>query len=84
MTRVPRHMAEHCLNVREGCPLSDKRMGQAPDEIKRSRRSGKLVDAKNREEDPITAGYQTIYGQENTMGVGEMCGIFKIKQSMTL
>ncbi|GKD49512.1 reverse transcriptase domain-containing protein [Tanacetum coccineum] len=32
MTDVPRHIAEHCLNVREGCsPVRQKKRGQAAD-----------------------------------------------------
>ncbi|GKB91250.1 hypothetical protein Tco_0963522 [Tanacetum coccineum] len=32
MTGVPRHIAEHCLNVREGCsPIRQKKRGQAAD-----------------------------------------------------
>nr|GEX86391.1 reverse transcriptase domain-containing protein [Tanacetum cinerariifolium] len=32
MTGVPRHIAEHCLNVREGCsPVRQKKKGQAAD-----------------------------------------------------
>ncbi|GJT77637.1 reverse transcriptase domain-containing protein [Tanacetum coccineum] len=35
MTGVPRHIAEHRLNVREGCqPVRQKRRGQAPDRNK--------------------------------------------------
>ncbi|GKB43934.1 hypothetical protein Tco_0888876 [Tanacetum coccineum] len=30
MTGVPRHIAEHCLNVQEGCsPVRQKKRGQA-------------------------------------------------------
>ncbi|GKC77439.1 hypothetical protein Tco_1128213, partial [Tanacetum coccineum] len=35
MTGVPRHMAEHRLNVREGCPpVRQKKMGQAQERNK--------------------------------------------------
>nr|GEX99871.1 hypothetical protein [Tanacetum cinerariifolium] len=35
MTRVPRHIAEHRLNVREGClPIRQKKKGQAPERNK--------------------------------------------------
>ncbi|GKB95290.1 hypothetical protein Tco_0981427 [Tanacetum coccineum] len=35
MTGVPRHMAEHHLNVREGCPpVRQKKRGQAPERNK--------------------------------------------------
>nr|GEW65836.1 reverse transcriptase domain-containing protein [Tanacetum cinerariifolium] len=35
MTGVPRHIAEHMLNIREGClPVRQKKMGQAPERNK--------------------------------------------------
>ncbi|GJT87640.1 hypothetical protein Tco_1069357 [Tanacetum coccineum] len=35
MTDVPRHIAEHCLNIREGClPIRQKKRGQAPERNK--------------------------------------------------
>ncbi|GJY94336.1 reverse transcriptase domain-containing protein, partial [Tanacetum coccineum] len=47
MTGVPRHIAEHRLNVREGCPpIRQKRRGQAADRNKAIQEEvGKLVDA---------------------------------------
>ncbi|GJR04085.1 reverse transcriptase domain-containing protein [Tanacetum coccineum] len=47
MTGVLRHMAEHCLNVREGCPLvRQKKRGQAPKRNKAIQEEvEKLVDA---------------------------------------
>nr|GEX87588.1 reverse transcriptase domain-containing protein [Tanacetum cinerariifolium] len=47
MTRVPRHIAEHRLNVREGCLLvRQKKRGQAPERNKTiSEEVKKLVDA---------------------------------------
>ncbi|GJT35388.1 reverse transcriptase domain-containing protein [Tanacetum coccineum] len=39
MTGVPRHIAEHRLNVREGCsPVRQKKRGQAVDKIKQYRK----------------------------------------------
>ncbi|GKA83267.1 reverse transcriptase domain-containing protein [Tanacetum coccineum] len=39
MTSVPRHIAKHCLNVREGCSLvMQKKRGQAADRIKQYRK----------------------------------------------
>ncbi|GKF44080.1 hypothetical protein Tco_0130632 [Tanacetum coccineum] len=47
MTGVPRHMAEHRLNVREGCPpVRQKKRGQAPERNKAIQEEvEKLVDA---------------------------------------
>nr|GEY00023.1 hypothetical protein [Tanacetum cinerariifolium] len=47
MTRVPRHIAEHRLNVREGClPIRQKKKGQAPERNKAiSEEVKKLVEA---------------------------------------
>ncbi|GKB77135.1 reverse transcriptase domain-containing protein, partial [Tanacetum coccineum] len=47
MTGVPRHMAEHRLNVREGCPpVRQKKKGQAPKRNKAIQEEvEKLVDA---------------------------------------
>ncbi|GKC68761.1 reverse transcriptase domain-containing protein [Tanacetum coccineum] len=47
MTGVPRHVAEHRLNVREGCPLiRQKKKGQATDRNKAIQEEvGKLIDA---------------------------------------
>nr|GEX92787.1 reverse transcriptase domain-containing protein [Tanacetum cinerariifolium] len=47
MTGVPRHIAEHRLNVREGClPVRQKKMGQAPERNKTiSEEVKKLVEA---------------------------------------
>ncbi|GJX35151.1 reverse transcriptase domain-containing protein [Tanacetum coccineum] len=47
MTGVPRHMAEHRLNVREGCPpVRQKKRGQAPERNKAIQEEvKKLVDA---------------------------------------
>ncbi|GJU54534.1 reverse transcriptase domain-containing protein [Tanacetum coccineum] len=47
MTGVLRHMAEHCLNVREGClPVRQKKRGQAPERNKAIQEEvEKLVDA---------------------------------------
>ncbi|GJV88936.1 reverse transcriptase domain-containing protein [Tanacetum coccineum] len=47
MTGVPRHIAEHRLNVRKGCPpIRQKRRGQAADRNKAiQEKVGKLVDA---------------------------------------
>ncbi|GKF50958.1 hypothetical protein Tco_0147425, partial [Tanacetum coccineum] len=47
MTRVPRHIAEHMLNIREGClPVRQKKKGQAPERNKAIYESvEKLVDA---------------------------------------
>nr|GEX85281.1 reverse transcriptase domain-containing protein [Tanacetum cinerariifolium] len=47
MTRVPRHIAEHRLNVREGClPIRQKKRGQAPERNKAiSEKVKKLVEA---------------------------------------
>ncbi|GJU44537.1 reverse transcriptase domain-containing protein [Tanacetum coccineum] len=47
MTGVPRHMAEHRLNVREGCPpVRQKKRGQAPERNKAIQKEvEKLVDA---------------------------------------
>ncbi|GJX35506.1 reverse transcriptase domain-containing protein [Tanacetum coccineum] len=48
MTGVPRSIAEHRLNVHEGCaPIRQKRRGQAPDRNKAIQKEvAKLVDAK--------------------------------------
>ncbi|GJT30954.1 reverse transcriptase domain-containing protein [Tanacetum coccineum] len=48
ITGVPRHMAEHRLNVREGCPLvKQKKRGQAPERNKAIQEEvEKLVDAR--------------------------------------
>ncbi|GJX16674.1 reverse transcriptase domain-containing protein [Tanacetum coccineum] len=48
MTGVPRHMAEHRLNVREGCPpVRQKKRGQAPERNKAIQEEvEKLVDAR--------------------------------------
>ncbi|GJX93366.1 hypothetical protein Tco_0347952 [Tanacetum coccineum] len=45
MTGVPRHIAEHRLNIREGClPIRQKKRGQAPKRnqanLRRSRKTG--------------------------------------------
>ncbi|GJU92685.1 reverse transcriptase domain-containing protein [Tanacetum coccineum] len=47
MTGVPRHLAEHRLNVREGClPVRQKRRSQAPERNKEIQKEvAKLVDA---------------------------------------
>nr|GEX32347.1 reverse transcriptase domain-containing protein [Tanacetum cinerariifolium] len=47
MTRVPRHIAKHRLNVREGClPVRQKKRGQAPERNKAiSEEVNKLVEA---------------------------------------
>ncbi|GKB55073.1 reverse transcriptase domain-containing protein [Tanacetum coccineum] len=47
MTGVPRHVAEHRLNIREGClPVRQKKKGQAPERNKAIREEvEKLVDA---------------------------------------
>ncbi|GKC66404.1 hypothetical protein Tco_1099002 [Tanacetum coccineum] len=47
MTGVPRHIAEHCLNVQEGCsPVIQKKQGQAADRIQAIQEEvGKLVEA---------------------------------------
>ncbi|GJZ69628.1 reverse transcriptase domain-containing protein [Tanacetum coccineum] len=47
MTGVPRYMAEHRLNVREGCPpIRQKKRGQAPERNKAIQKEvEKLVDA---------------------------------------
>ncbi|GJV10992.1 reverse transcriptase domain-containing protein [Tanacetum coccineum] len=47
MTGVPRHIAKHRLNVREGCqPVRQKRRGQAPDRNKAIQEEvAKLVEA---------------------------------------
>ncbi|GJV64623.1 hypothetical protein Tco_1475451 [Tanacetum coccineum] len=47
MTGVPRYMAEHRLNVREGCPpVRQKKRGQAPERNKAIQEEvEKLVDA---------------------------------------
>ncbi|GKF74486.1 hypothetical protein Tco_0220818, partial [Tanacetum coccineum] len=48
MTGVPRHIAEHQLNVREGCsPIRQKKRGQAADRNQEIQEEvGKLVDAR--------------------------------------
>ncbi|GJV53367.1 hypothetical protein Tco_1449108 [Tanacetum coccineum] len=47
MTGVPRHIAKHRLNIREGCiPIRQKKRGQAPERNKAIRKEvEKLVDA---------------------------------------
>ncbi|GJV43349.1 reverse transcriptase domain-containing protein [Tanacetum coccineum] len=47
MTGVPRHLAEHCLNVREGChPVKQKKKSQAPERNKAIQEEvEKLIDA---------------------------------------
>ncbi|GJT68924.1 hypothetical protein Tco_1028210 [Tanacetum coccineum] len=47
MNGVPRHIAEHCLNVREGCsPVRQKKRGQAADRNQAIQEEvGKLVEA---------------------------------------
>ncbi|GJT02166.1 reverse transcriptase domain-containing protein [Tanacetum coccineum] len=47
MTGVPRSIAKHCLNIREGCPpIRQKKRGQAPERNKAIQEEvGKLVDA---------------------------------------
>ncbi|GKF67246.1 hypothetical protein Tco_0196925 [Tanacetum coccineum] len=47
MTGVPRHIAEHHLNVREGCsPVRQKKRGQAADRNQAIQEEvGKLVEA---------------------------------------
>ncbi|GKB11314.1 reverse transcriptase domain-containing protein [Tanacetum coccineum] len=47
MTGVPRSIAEHCLNIREGCPpVRQKKRGQAPERNKAIQEEvEKLVDA---------------------------------------
>ncbi|GKA54147.1 hypothetical protein Tco_0753096 [Tanacetum coccineum] len=47
MTGVPRHIAEHRVNVREGCPLvRQKKRGQAADRNQAIQEEvGKLIDA---------------------------------------
>nr|GFA67612.1 reverse transcriptase domain-containing protein [Tanacetum cinerariifolium] len=47
VTRVPRHIAEHRLNVREGClPIRKQKRGQAPERSKAiCEEEEKLVDA---------------------------------------
>nr|GEY12999.1 hypothetical protein [Tanacetum cinerariifolium] len=48
MTRVSCHIAEHRLNIREGClPVRQKKMGQAPERNKAIYEVEKLVDLKN-------------------------------------
>ncbi|GJS14222.1 hypothetical protein Tco_0408694 [Tanacetum coccineum] len=48
MTGVPRHLAEHRLNVREGClPVRQKKRSQAPERNKAIQKEvAKLVDAR--------------------------------------
>ncbi|GJY17707.1 reverse transcriptase domain-containing protein [Tanacetum coccineum] len=46
MTGVPRHIAEHRLNVRKGCsPVRQKKRGQAADRNQAIQEVGKLVEA---------------------------------------
>ncbi|GJS17670.1 hypothetical protein Tco_0412142, partial [Tanacetum coccineum] len=47
MTGIPRSIAEHCLNIREGCrPVKKKKRGQAPERNKAiQEKVEKLVDA---------------------------------------
>ncbi|GJW36008.1 reverse transcriptase domain-containing protein, partial [Tanacetum coccineum] len=48
MTGVPRSIAKHCLNIREGCPpVRQKKRGQAPERNKAIQEEvGKLVDTR--------------------------------------
>nr|GEX96593.1 reverse transcriptase domain-containing protein [Tanacetum cinerariifolium] len=52
MTRVPRHIVEHMINIRKGClPVRQKKRGQAPDRNKEIYEEvEKLVDAKTMKE----------------------------------
>ncbi|GJT00338.1 reverse transcriptase domain-containing protein [Tanacetum coccineum] len=61
MTGVSRHMAEHRLNVREGCPpVRQKKRGQAPERNKAIQMEvEKLVDVGIMKKSTITAGCQT-------------------------
>ncbi|GKA22690.1 reverse transcriptase domain-containing protein [Tanacetum coccineum] len=60
MTGVPRHIAEHRLNVREGClPIRQKKRGQAPKRNKAIHEEvGKLVDARIIKEEGMFLGYK--------------------------
>nr|GEW14346.1 reverse transcriptase domain-containing protein [Tanacetum cinerariifolium] len=61
MTGVPRHIAEHRLNVREGClPIRQKKRRQAPERNKAiCKEVEKLVDVSIMKKFIITAGCQT-------------------------
>nr|GEU49337.1 reverse transcriptase domain-containing protein [Tanacetum cinerariifolium] len=61
MTGVPRYIAEHRLNVCEGClPVKQKKMGQAPERNKAIiKEVKKLVEADIIKKSITTAGYQT-------------------------
>ncbi|GKD25459.1 hypothetical protein Tco_1231673, partial [Tanacetum coccineum] len=80
MTGIPRHMAEHRLNVRVGClPVRQKKRGQTLERNKAIQEEvEKLVDAKIMKKSTITAGYPTRSWSRNTIGVGECVWISKI------
>ncbi|GJS50991.1 hypothetical protein Tco_0624353 [Tanacetum coccineum] len=84
MTGVPRHMAEHRLNVREGCPpVRQKKRGQAPERNKAIQEEvEKLVDAGIMKE----VHYHTLYqpGHVKTRWeLANVCGFQRSKQSMS-
>ncbi|GJX43354.1 reverse transcriptase domain-containing protein [Tanacetum coccineum] len=60
MTGVPRSIAEHCLNIREGCPpVRQKKRGQAPERNKAIQEEvEKLVDVVIRKK--IKVHYQSL------------------------
>ncbi|GJX35230.1 reverse transcriptase domain-containing protein [Tanacetum coccineum] len=84
MTGVPQHMAEHRLNVREGCPpVRQKKRGQAPERNKAIQEEvEKLVDAGIMKE----VHYHTLYqpGHVKTRWeLANVCGFQRSKQSMS-
>ncbi|GJR53775.1 hypothetical protein Tco_1404296 [Tanacetum coccineum] len=80
MTGVPRHMAEHRLNVREGCsPVRQKKRGQAADRNQAIQEEvGKLVEAGIMKEVHYHDYFQTSKVKKSMMTVGGCASISKI------
>ncbi|GJS76623.1 reverse transcriptase domain-containing protein [Tanacetum coccineum] len=84
MTGVPRHMAEHRLNVQEGCrAVRQKKKGQAPERNKAIQEEvEKLVDARIMKE----FHYHTLYQPGHVKTRWELANVYgfqRSKQSMS-
>nr|GEY01605.1 reverse transcriptase domain-containing protein [Tanacetum cinerariifolium] len=61
MTGVPRHIAEHRLNVREGCsPVRQKKRGQSAKKPSNTRRSWKTYGGRNNERKKSLPFFKTL------------------------
>ncbi|GKD35979.1 reverse transcriptase domain-containing protein, partial [Tanacetum coccineum] len=79
MTGIPRHMAEHRLNVQEGCPpFRQKKRGQAPERHKAIQKEvEKLVDAEIMKEVHYHSWLSNLVMVKKHDGSWQMCVDFK-------